>query len=664
MKYRPEIDGLRAFAVLSVIVFHAFPSILRGGFVGVDIFFVISGFLITSIIFKQLETSNFSFLNFFKKRIKRIFPSLILVLLASIIFSWFALLADEYALLGKHVAAGAFFVSNFILSLEAGYFDISVENKPLLHLWSLGIEEQFYILWPAILFLCWRCKKGVFYVTAFTAFISFVICVHYSKTSPVNAFYWPTTRFWQLLSGSILGYLTLYPPNYLKILKTRLVQKNSLSLVFNIASLLGLAILIYAILRIHSGLTFPGKWAAVPVFGTILVIFAGNKGVSNRLFFMNKPMIWIGLISYPLYLWHWPILSYMQIMQEGPPPLSYKVIGIILSFILSWLTYEYIEKKIRFGESRKISEKILLLTLISIGLIGLTIYYAQGFKTRTANDNYRHAEILFNAPQIEKNFYSCDIYMKGFDSTNFGEDHCKILKESPPEILFIGDSHTGHYVSALLKSNLSTSIGIIQSNSCLPFASNDYILGEDCLNNFNNVIDFLNIDKKIHTIVLSAFWNKAISGEVGLKGENWRLAALPTSKDIKSFGQNMDLFMNAAQQNHRKVIFMQDIPLLDFNIRDCFDYRPLRISEKDVITDCAIYKDKLDKYNQPFNKVLKDKLSGYKTTEIYDPKDVLCSSGKCIAKSNNMPIYYNGDHLNFIGADIIIRDMINQGLLK
>jgi peptidoglycan/LPS O-acetylase OafA/YrhL len=174
-KYRPDIDGLRALAVLSVVLFHAFPEVLKGGFIGVDVFFVISGFLISTIIFTSLERGSFSFREFYARRIRRIFPALVLVLASSYVFGWFTLLADEYRQLGKHIAGGAGFISNLMLWTEAGYFDTSAETKPLLHLWSLGIEEQFYFVWPLLLCFAWKRKFNLFTIAIGVAVLSFAL---------------------------------------------------------------------------------------------------------------------------------------------------------------------------------------------------------------------------------------------------------------------------------------------------------------------------------------------------------------------------------------------------------------------------------------------------------------------------------------------------------
>ncbi|MFA6121206.1 MAG: acyltransferase, partial [Sideroxydans sp.] len=201
-KYRADIDGLRAIAILAVVGFHAFPTWVKGGFIGVDVFFVISGFLISTIIFGSLSRDAFSFAEFYARRIKRIFPALFLVLVASFVFGWFALLADEYKQLGKHIAGGAGFVSNFVLWGESGYFDNAAETKPLLHLWSLGIEEQFYFVWPLLLWFAWKRRFNLLTIALVVAVVSFALNVFTVRSDPVAAFYSPLTRFWELMVGS------------------------------------------------------------------------------------------------------------------------------------------------------------------------------------------------------------------------------------------------------------------------------------------------------------------------------------------------------------------------------------------------------------------------------------------------------------------------------
>jgi peptidoglycan/LPS O-acetylase OafA/YrhL len=210
--YRPDIDGLRAVAVSSVVVFHVAPAYVPGGFSGVDVFFVISGYLISTILFGGLDRGTFSMIEFYARRARRIFPALIATLTATFLFGWLVLVDSEFTALGKHIAAGAFFVSNFVLRSEAGYFDTAAEQKPLLHLWSLGIEEQYYIVWPLILLAAFRTRKGITPGLLVALLLSsFALGVARAPGNPVSTFFLPPTRIWELLLGSLLAYLTVFP---------------------------------------------------------------------------------------------------------------------------------------------------------------------------------------------------------------------------------------------------------------------------------------------------------------------------------------------------------------------------------------------------------------------------------------------------------------------
>ena len=381
--YRSDIDGLRALAVLSVVFFHAFPEILPGGFTGVDVFFVISGFLISTILYSNLEAGRFSILDFYGRRIRRIFPALILVLASCYALGWFVLLPDEFAQLGKHMAGGAGFVQNFILWGESGYFDNSAETKPLLHLWSLGIEEQFYIVWPILLWLGYRLRLNLLSITVLIAIISFALNIRgINVTKDLTAtFYSPQTRFWELLIGGTAAYLTLYPSIKFKhrisrVLKSvhsawiaiiwdsqKQIEKQVLASAFtateartkyfsgaNLCSIAGLLLLIAGMILINKHRAFPGWWALMPTIGAVLLIIAGPLAVINRTLLSNKLMVALGLISYPLYLWHWAILSFLRIMQGEVPLWWLRVLAVLLAVGLSILTYKFIEKPIRFGK--------------------------------------------------------------------------------------------------------------------------------------------------------------------------------------------------------------------------------------------------------------------------------------------------------------------------
>jgi peptidoglycan/LPS O-acetylase OafA/YrhL len=357
MKYQAHIDGLRAIAVIAVVMFHAFPNITSGGYIGVDIFFVISGYLITSIILADLDSGRFTLSEFYFRRIRRIFPALITVLIACFAFGWFYLLADEFSLLGKHIAAGATFVSNLLLWQEVGYFDVQSESKPLLHLWSLAIEEQFYLIWPWLVIFGMRLRRLKTVVLIFTiaSLILNLICVWYF---PSATFYLPLTRFWELGIG---GALALYAT---ELQEVGFAKKR-------ILATLGVILVIASVFIFKGNWTFPGFWALIPVLGSALVLLYAQSFKSLYFALSNRVLVAIGLISFPLYLWHWPLLTFYHLLDPDHNSLVISLL-VLFSFGLAALTFQYIEKPLRIRSAKK-SAGYLLLLMGLIFLLGMYI---------------------------------------------------------------------------------------------------------------------------------------------------------------------------------------------------------------------------------------------------------------------------------------------------
>lgn len=424
-QYRPDIDGLRAIAVLSVVIYHAFPGLARGGFTGVDAFFVISGFLISTIIFRSLEKSTFSFKEFYLRRVNRIFPALILVLCASLAFGWLILLPDELNQLGKHTA-GAGFISNILLSLEDGYFDNSAETKPLLHLWSLSIEEQFYLAWPFAAWIAWTAlktrRKALLALACIAAIASFLLNLRGVATHPSSTFFYPHTRAWELLSGSILAWILLYKnssdigaqtPISLGRFKPALTQSKGQYKIYasNALSLAGFALLVTGFFVITKEVDFPGAWAALPVLGTIMLIAAGPSSWINKHILSNKVFVWIGLISYPLYLWHWPILSYARIIENGIPTRLVRTVAIAISFLLAWLTARYWERLFRPGPAR-LNLRTYALCLSMIAILGAGIVASRTDFTASHSVD-RHRGLLFARKGLDHIIGSSPYWFRG-----------------------------------------------------------------------------------------------------------------------------------------------------------------------------------------------------------------------------------------------------------
>ena len=442
--YRADVDGLRALAIIPVLLFHAFPNVVPGGFVGVDIFFVISGFLISSIIFRGLQRERFSFPGFYANRIKRIFPALLLVLAVCAVFGWFSLLPDEYAQLGKHILGGAGYVENLVLRREAGYFDTSSFLKPLMHLWSLGIEEQFYLTYPFLLWAIWRLRGNLLAVIVPLVLISFSLNVWQVRSDAVSSFFLPQTRFWELWMGGALAYVDIFRPDvgrrlsgsWADFVSHSPVQPQTSSaaaIVPNILSIVGMVLIGVALLRVRES-AFPGWWALLPVCGAALLIVAGPAAWINRRILSNRVAVFVGLISYPLYLWHWPILSFARILRGEDLSRGVRIAAVGLSFLLAWATWRFVESPIRFG--RKLWIKTAALTVISvmIACVGHTIHAQGGFVSRFKNVP---GDVGWLQPEIPSS-KDC-LKALGTDQMRF----CRMAGKGPPDVVLIGDSHAG-----------------------------------------------------------------------------------------------------------------------------------------------------------------------------------------------------------------------------
>lgn len=398
LKYRPDIDGLRAIAVLLVVGFHAFPDKFKGGFIGVDIFFVLSGFLISSIIYKSLDKGEFSFREFYTKRIMRIFPTLIIVMTSCLTFGWYSLTNDEYKQLGKHITGGASFISNFLLWQESGYFDNASETKPLLHLWSLAIEEQFYIIWPFLLWFMWKNRLNYFVITVMATLVSFIFNVHEIKHAPVATFYSPLTRFWELMCGGLLAWTLIYRKEKLSNImkkvdffitsfffkKQKYPHRNLLA---NFLAFIGLLLLLLGFSIIDKDFTFPGLWALIPVSGTTLVILASETAWINKKILSTKFLIWFGLISYPLYLLHWPILSFLHIVENDHPNRTMRITAVLISILLAWIITKWIEQPLRYGKQKTwIKVSTLCCFIIALAISGFFLPKTKKSETRTLDN--------------------------------------------------------------------------------------------------------------------------------------------------------------------------------------------------------------------------------------------------------------------------------------
>jgi len=443
--YRPEIDGLRAIAVLSVLIFHAFPQLLPGGYIGVDIFFVISGYLITGIIFQELKANSFSLWSFYQRRIRRIFPALLVVFLTTTSLGWLMMTPAEYELFGTHMLAGAGFVPNIIFWREAGYFDKEAITKPLLHLWSLGVEEQFYLVWPLILGLGWKLFKpkvsSVFYLTVVLLLASLVWSFYKISLDPVADFYSPLSRFWELALGGCLAIRSSNPH-----------QKEYQHPIFEFV---GTVLLAIGLFGLNDQTAFPGMWALIPCISSALILHSAGAPITPLGYVIRHPiMVFIGLISYPLYLWHWPLLSFARILEGQAISDTFKLSLLVLSFLLAWLTYRFIETPIRSSKSSKTAIVLLLCMLLAMGF-GVVLRKKDGFKHRHGNILSADVSTMVVGEFRDKMLRPCQLALPVAPELDCFADQREpikyaILGDSKAEALFYGlttvSSNKGHWL--------------------------------------------------------------------------------------------------------------------------------------------------------------------------------------------------------------------------
>ena len=460
--YRSDIDGLRAIAVLAVLGFHAFPNFVRGGFVGVDVFFVISGFLITQLLRDGLRDPQFRFRSFYARRVRRIFPALTLVLLCTFSVSWFVMLPDEFAQIGKHVAAGASFASNIVLWQESGYFDASADTKPLLHLWSLGIEEQFYAVMPLALLWLTRYTRRPVLAGAVVIASSFALNAWLVGRDATAAFYAPWTRIWELLAGGALAYCSLLRrPGATEHVDA---HDDRGQLVQDASSLLGIALIAGAVVGLDRTVWFPGWWALVPVVGSMLLVAAGPTAIVNRLVLSRRPLVWIGLISYPLYLWHWPILK-LYLMSVGELLSSTERIALLAaSFIAAWLTYALLERPIRRRPAATGTITALCVAMLVVGAAGLLAAFGV---ILPRSDAHGLDKVL--AATYDWRFPTPTLRPFVYDGNRFFQQRSAVDRA----VVFIGDSNVEQFaprISVLLSAHPTAyrSVVFATKGGCLP----------------------------------------------------------------------------------------------------------------------------------------------------------------------------------------------------
>lgn len=635
--YRPDIDGLRAVAVLSVILFHAGVPGMTGGFVGVDVFFVISGFLITSLILKDLKDGTFSFAAFWERRARRILPALATVIFATLIAGWFLFLPDDYAALGKQVASQAVFGSNILFYKEAGYFDVANILKPLLHTWSLSIEEQFYLLYPLAVFIVWKnAKRHLSVFLGISAIASFALCLMVMGHNPKLAFYMLPFRGWELLAGAIVAVLLQKQAN---------VHKD----ICEVVSLVGLGSIILPVYLYTEHTAFPG-WAAIPpCIGTAAIIWANaHAQTATRQLLSFRPMVFTGLVSYSWYLWHWPVIvfaSYTPVLQFDT---TMKYVCIGGSFVAAILTWQFVETP--FRQKRIMPQRKSLLAaggalLVSLGIGGAIIIFTGGVPARLDP-----ATVTLASGIADQN-----PHRKQCDKTPIADINAdKVCQTNvaagEPTFILWGDSQADAIAPAFF--DLSERYGrngfILTHHGCeaiLDFHKTSWQPDHTC-NQFNTAVyDLIRRHNIKHVFLVSHYGSWMNQNTLDPHEVTLDHAAPEGYKNMLAAG--LALTLDRLKKEDRKIYFLEDVPSVPFD-------PPRMLAMDRMYDDGTENKGGLSRESYILSKKVQLDLFferyGKEDLTILDPLEILCPGTVCIVAEGNNSLYYNRGHLSVHGA--------------
>lgn len=640
MKYRPEVDGLRAVAVLPVIFFHAGLSFFSGGYVGVDVFFVISGYLITTIILNDIDSGKFSLVNFYERRIRRILPALTVVLLACLPFAYYLLMPIQLTEFSQSLISVSLFYSNILFWSKTGYFETISELKPLLHTWSLAVEEQYYLFFPLLLILLSRFSKRITLISlALLGISSLILSQWASGTHESVNFYFLPTRLWELLIGSFVALYFFY--------KNR-EQSNKVFSLFasQILSALGLFLILYSISAFDEKTPFPSFYTLLPTVGTALVIlFASSKTITGK-FLSNRFFVGIGLISYSAYLWHLPVFAFTRIASvQEPDNLLMFALGI-LSLGLAYLTWKYVETpfrdKVRFNQKR-IFQFAAMSSIIIIG-IGIVGFIGKGFGNRIAPNGMTYEKI----DQLTRHNFglSTGCAYKSFKII----DNCRT--SDSPEILIWGDSFAMHLVPGILASKPDARMIQMTMSACGPILETAIISAkynktwaENCIAFNNDVLRWLMDNPSVHYVVLGSPFSQYLD-----EGRNLLVDTTVMQTDKTIVLSQFKMMLSKLSDIGVKPVIFAPPPSDGNNIGNCL----VRNIFYKGLLDCRISLKKYQDTQKDVIAFLKEIEKDYPVVWV---SQALCNDTFCNTKLNGVFIYRDWGHLAIEGSAYLGKKM-------
>lgn len=610
IKYRPEIDGLRAIAVLAVVFYHAGfgPS---AGFVGVDVFFVISGYLITALLSRESAiTGRLDLIAFYARRVRRIFPALVVVIFCTVVASMILLSPfGQKREVANSAAASLLFVGNLFFQAKTGsYFDASADHLPLLHLWSLSVEEQFYAIWPILIIVLCRLQiQSRIAVTSLLVLASFIFSEVLIDSTPNAAFYQMPPRFWELGLGGVIALLPSDSKHHGRV-----------------EIMLGVGIVLLAIFTpvIH----FPGFGALPAVLGTALVIHAVHSSSALGTigaWLGSRPMAFIGRISYSLYLWHWPLLALYRASHIDPPGLPVRISIIALAFILAWLSYQFVEQPWRRAEPDSSNARLVMSAIVMVASLAYlvmnvgTIYHkeplANTLSARTARDK-------------PANLDACN-YSDYEELYDFPKSGCNSVPDRPVTVAIWGDSHALAWqplawAIAERKGAAATSYTRYACPPALNFDNSKPGKDVSLCRDFNSMVFNRIVASNLDTVILTALW--------------------PTWKDPSNFKEKFEATVHRLAPKVHKIILLGPTPYLNGNTSECI--------ETGKLDACAVPRARFDEQNRAIRLYLQDISRKYANVEYVELADFFCGPDICPVLKDGYSLYWDSNHVSSTAA--------------
>ena len=636
--YRADIDGLRALAVLPVVFYHAGIPGFTGGFVGVDVFFVISGYLMASLIVGEMERGEFSLLRFYERRIRRIFPALFVMIAACAVMAWFVFMPNEFVYFARSVRDAAFFISNYRFERQVGYFDIAADMKPLLHTWSLAVEEQFYIVFPLVLMLLrWLAPRRIALVLLVALVASLAASVWTVYRKPEAAFYLSQYRAWELLLGAMLAF--------------NVVPKASHLLVRETLAAVGVVLIAFAVFTYSDDTVFPGLTALVPCVGAALIIHCQTSGGPASLLLRAPPVVFVGLVSYSMYLWHWPIVVFMRYF-DGPE-LSLVQGGLVVtaSFVAAVISWRFVERPFR-GRTSRIFRAPLFAGAAAV------VTLAAVFGTYVISER----GVAGRLPPAAAKLYSAT-----FDRSDFSKPKCFISTEgdgpsladiragklchmgtpgSEPRFLVWGDSHAAAMAPAIDAAAKQAGVqgAFIGQGGCPPLPDVELTSRRvtDRCRDFNAVVlDLINAGR-IPVVFMIAYWPKYFHGsELPNQGIYFDPSVPPPVDDRSGpIVEALDSVLANFKQLGVKVVLVMDVPEMGRFVPEAL----ARAVMTGASTDIAPSWSYTEKRQALARKILDSEAKKYSAT-IVDPLPAFCNDGHCDAARGGVSLYTDSDHI-------------------